>query len=66
VGCDVAEQVQRMGGEPGLGRAEFECAVGETSRLVVPADLQADEGARQSSIRPSSRCVLEAITTLPY
>jgi hypothetical protein len=53
VGCDVAKQVQRMGGEPGLGRAEFECAVGETSRLVAPAQQQ--RGARQRAIEPGQR-----------
>ena len=37
VGCDIAEQVQRMGLEPGLGRREFERAVAETPRLVETA-----------------------------
>jgi hypothetical protein len=33
--------------------------------LVAPADLQASEGAQQSSIRLTSRWALEAITPLP-
>ena len=65
VGCDVAEQVQRMGGEAGLRRTEFQRAVGETPRVITLADLQASEGVRHSSIRLTSRWALEAITPLP-
>ena len=40
VGCDVAEQVQRMGGEAGCDE-QNSSAVGETPRVITLADLQA-------------------------
>jgi hypothetical protein len=53
LGRDIAEQVPRMGLEPGLGRTEFERAVAETPGLVTPAELQTS--ARQRAIEPGER-----------
>ena len=50
VGCDIAEQVPRMGLEPRLGRTEIERAFAETLRLVALADQQT--GARERVIKP--------------
>ena len=38
MGCDVAEQVVPMSGEPGVTRREFDSAAGQVSRLVDPAE----------------------------
>src|SRR5262245_57785339 len=40
MGCDVTEQVLRMGGEPGVTLRDFEPAVAEASRLVEPVEPQ--------------------------
>ena len=36
MGCDVAKQVQRMGGKPGVTLRGFDPAVAQTLRLVEP------------------------------
>jgi hypothetical protein len=40
MGRDVAEQVQRMGGEPGVTLRGFDPAVAQASRLVEPVESQ--------------------------
>lgn len=50
VGGDIAQQMLRMGREPGLGRTEFERSFAETPRLVAPAEQQA--GTSQRVIEP--------------
>ena len=40
MGRDVAEQVQRMGREPGVRRRGFDRAVAQAPRLVEPAEQQ--------------------------
>ena len=51
MGRDVAEQVQRMGREPGVRRRIFERAVAQAPRLVEPAEQQS--GATQRVVVPA-------------
>src|SRR5262245_37985947 len=51
MGGDVAEQVQRMGDEPGVTRRAFDRAVSEAPRLVEPAEPQT--GASQRVVGPA-------------
>ncbi len=46
MGRDVAEQVQRMGREPGLRRRGFDGAVAQAPRLVEPAEQQTGSAQR--------------------
>ncbi len=57
MGCDVAEQVQRMGREPGVTRRGFDRAVAQAPRLVEPAEQQT--GATQRVVDPGA--IAEAI-----
>ena len=52
MGRDVAEQVQRIGREPGMSGREFDRAVTQTLRLVEPAEQQT--GATQRMVVPAA------------
>ena len=52
MGRDVAEQMQRMGREPGLGLIGFDRPVAQAPRLVEPAEQQA--GATQRVVVPAA------------
>ena len=52
MGRDVAEQVQRMGREPGVTREGFDRAVGQAPRLVEPAEQQT--GPTQRVVVPAA------------
>jgi len=58
VGCDVAEELQRMGSEPGLARREFERAIAQTPCVFEPAQHQ--RGPPQPGIEPSESTGLSA------
>jgi hypothetical protein len=70
MGGDIAEQMQRMGREPGVRRRIFERAVGHALGLVEPAEQQS--GTPEPMVVPavtvdeSLRCVvLEELLALP-
>ncbi len=70
MGRDVAEQVQRMGREPGVRRRGFERAVAQAPRLVEPAEQQT--GTTQRVVGPAAmaddsprRLTLEELLALP-
>ena len=54
MGRDVAEQVQRMGREPGVRRRIFDRAVAQAPRLVEPAEQQS--GTTQRVVGVHRRC----------
>ena len=70
MGRDVAEQVQRMGREPGVTRRGFDRAVAQAPRLVEPAEQQT--GATQRVVGPAAmaddsprRVTLEELLAFP-
>jgi hypothetical protein len=52
MGCDVAEQVQRMGGESGVTLRNFDRTAAQASRLVEPVEPQTS--ATQRVVAPGA------------
>ena len=53
MGRDVAEQVQRMGREPGVTRRGFDRAVAQAARVVEPAEQQTRRDPARDSSDPT-------------
>jgi hypothetical protein len=70
MGRNVAEQVERVGREPGVMRRVFEGAVSPTPRLVEPAEYQTSTtqpvvGSRDLAKIPLPRLTLAELTGFP-